>query len=346
MDKPLTGDTSDPNINGVLGVSHSTASAVGGINDFAPGPGLGGNGAAFESAEGEGVRGTAKNSSHAGVVGKNSAGGIGVFGESLLAAGISVFGQSDEGIGVFGLAHGQFRNAVVGINDFAGAGPGKGGNGGAFESAEGEGVRGTCKNAIHAGVVGKNSAGGIAIFGESLQAGGVGIQAKGARLAGLFEGDVEVTGKINCPKSTITCFDVSVSNADCAEEFELTGTQLIEPGTLMSFGTDDSLIPSSASYDNKVAGVISGAGDYKPGIVLDRQPGGNRVPIALLGKVFCKVDAQYAPIEVGDLLTTSPTLGHAMKATDHVKAFGSVIGKALRPQAEGRGMIPILVALQ
>ncbi len=65
-----------------------------------------------------------------------------------------------------------------------------------------------------------------------------------------------------------------------------------------------------------------------------------------MGKVCCKVDAQYSPIEVGDLLTTSPTSGHAMKATDPLKAFGSVIGKALRPLTAGQGMIPILIALQ
>src|SRR5271165_954023 len=33
-------------------------------------------------------------------------------------------------------------------------------------------------------------------------------------------------------------------------------------------------------------------------------------------KVYCKVDADYASIEVGDLLTTSSTAGHAMKAED------------------------------
>ena len=65
-----------------------------------------------------------------------------------------------------------------------------------------------------------------------------------------------------------------------------------------------------------------------------------------MGKVYCKVDAQYAPIEVGDLLTTSPTLGHAMKAEDPWKAFGAVLGKALRPLAAGQGLIPILIALQ
>jgi hypothetical protein len=70
------------------------------------------------------------------------------------------------------------------------------------------------------------------------------------------------------------------------------------------------------------------------------------MPIALMGKVYCKVDASYGAIEVGDLLTTSPTPGHAMKADDPMKAFGSVIGKALRPLAIGEGLIPILIALQ
>jgi hypothetical protein len=68
--------------------------------------------------------------------------------------------------------------------------------------------------------------------------------------------------------------------------------------------------------------------------------------VAVVGKVYCKVDAQYAPIEVGDLLTTSPTPGHAMKADDPLRAFGAVIGKALRGLQSGQGLVPILVALQ
>jgi hypothetical protein len=95
-----------------------------------------------------------------------------------------------------------------------------------------------------------------------------------------------------------------------------------------------------------VAGVVSGAGEYKPGIVLDRRGNGNRVPVALVGKVYCQVDAEFAAIAVGDLLTTSATPGHAMRATNPLEAFGAVIGKALRPLASGRGLIPILVALQ
>ncbi len=104
---------------------------------------------------------------------------------------------------------------------------------------------------------------------------------------------------------------------------------------------------SRTAYDKRVAGVISGAGEFKPAITLDKQLSeNNRQPIALLGKVFCKVDAQYGAIEVGDMLTTSPTLGYAMKALDPFKAFGSVIGKALKPLKNGMGLLPILVTMK
>jgi len=52
------------------------------------------------------------------------------------------------------------------------------------------------------------------------------------------------------------------------------------------------LIPSQHAHDKKVAGVVSGAGGYKPGIVLDKQQSGShRQPIALLDKTYCKADA-------------------------------------------------------
>ena len=53
-----------------------------------------------------------------------------------------------------------------------------------------------------------------------------------------------------------------------------------------------------------------------------------------------------ASIEVGDLITTSPRKGYAMKADDPYKSFGAVIGKALADFPNGHGMLPILVALQ
>jgi hypothetical protein len=136
-------------------------------------------------------------------------------------------------------------------------------------------------------------------------------------------------------------------NNSVAGDENAVGGDKVEPGSVMVLGAASALHPSQQAYDKRVAGVISGAGDYKPGIVLDTQPSpGNRQPLALMGKVYCKVDAQFGAVEIGDLLTTSPTAGHAMRVDDPFKAFGAVIGKALRPLAAGRGLIPILVSLQ
>jgi hypothetical protein len=115
----------------------------------------------------------------------------------------------------------------------------------------------------------------------------------------------------------------------------------------MVLDTEGELRQSEEAYEKGVVGVLSGGGSYKPGIILDKHESPDRrLPVALVGKVFCKVDARHAPIAVGDLLTTSPTRGHAMKATDPQRAFGSVIGKALRPLKSGQGLVPILIALQ
>jgi len=72
----------------------------------------------------------------------------------------------------------------------------------------------------------------------------------------------------------------------------------------------------------------------------------NRMPIAMMGKVFCMVDADQGAIAIGDLLTTSNTFGHAMKMECSLKGFGTVVGKALKPLNKGKGMIPIIVSLQ
>lgn len=141
--------------------------------------------------------------------------------------------------------------------------------------------------------------------------------------------------------------DIKLLGADCAENFDVDESQEPEPGTVMIIGDAGKLHQCAEAYDKRVAGIISGAGGYKPGIVLDKQNEGNgKKPIALSGKVYCKADARFAAIEVGDLLTTSTTFGHAMKATDPLKAFGAVIGKALQPLKSGRGLVPVIVALQ
>jgi hypothetical protein len=174
------------------------------------------------------------------------------------------------------------------------------------------------------------------------------------RTVNMINGNVGIGQNIQNPQerlevegNILATGDIRLAGADCAEEFDLDEGQPLEPGTVMVISDEERLRPCMAAYDTKVAGVLSGAGDCRPGIILGKHASPyKRIPLALTGKVYCKVDAHYAPIGLGDLLTTSPTRGHAMKATDPLQAFGAVLGKALRPLTEGQGLIPILVALQ
>jgi hypothetical protein len=139
--------------------------------------------------------------------------------------------------------------------------------------------------------------------------------------------------------------DIMLLNADCAEEFDVEDGA--EPGMVMVLAADGSLSVGERPYDTRVAGVVSGAGTYRPGLILDRRDTGRRrAPIALMGKVFCLAAATDAPIAAGDLLTTSAYAGHAMRIGDRDRATGAVLGKALGPLRSGRGLIPVLVTLQ
>ena len=141
--------------------------------------------------------------------------------------------------------------------------------------------------------------------------------------------------------------DIVLQNADCAEDFPVENPEVLEPGTVVAIGKEARLRISDSPYNKRVAGVIAGAGDLKPGIVLGRNRNTSKqLPVALMGRVYCKVDASHGAIEVGDLLTTSSTPGHAMKASDPLQAFGAVIGKALSDLKSGTGLIPVLIALQ
>lgn len=240
------------------------------------------------------------------------------------ATNVAIMGESTVFNGVRGLGHAADQPAIVGLND--NNGPGIRGQ------SAGTGVWG--ESATWVGVFGHSvsTTGGAGVWGENPN--GTGVFGKGMT-AGLFDGDVVVTG------------DIRLTNADCAEDFDISTAEPVVPGMVMVLGADDELKPCQHAYDKRVVGVLSGAGAYRPGIVLDKQSGqSNRSPVALLGKVFCRVDADYGPVTAGDLLTTSDTPGHAMKAADPFKAFGSVIGKALRSLEAGQDLIPILIALQ
>jgi hypothetical protein len=191
-----------------------------------------------------------------------------------------------------------------------------------------------------AAVMGTSTSSGTGVSGIH-DKGGVGIYGKSSGNAGTFDGNVQVNGNVTCTG------DIFLSGADCAEQFDVAGPDPIGEGSIVCTDGFGALVESCSQYDHKVVGVVAGAGKYRPGIVLDRQVSETpRVVISLMGKAYCKVDAEYGAIEAGDLLTSSCTPGHAMKATDPGKAFGAVIGKALQSLASGKGLIPILVALQ
>jgi hypothetical protein len=62
--------------------------------------------------------------------------------------------------------------------------------------------------------------------------------------------------------------------------------------------------------------------------------------------VWVRCDASTTAIEVGDLLTTSDTPGHAMTATDVARSHGAVIGKAMTALPRGEtGLVLVLVNL-
>jgi hypothetical protein len=287
-----------------------------------------------------GIIGFTTRDGNAGVAGACDQGnGDGLYGRSQNRHGVvgySLTTVPGQGVGVYGESHGF--NAIRGYN----YGPGHAAVVGVCENhtpEAGPGVLGISDNTAVWGQS-KNWAG---VFGETTSTtGGAGIWGRGP-LAGRFEGNVHVDGDINVVRG----HDIKLSNADGAEEFEIAGAEAVDPGTVMVLGDQGVLHTSHQAYDKRVAGIVSGAGDYQPALVLDRQENGaNRQPIALFGKVFCKVDAQYGAVEIGDLLTTSPTPGHAMRASDPMQAFGAVIGKALRPLSGGEGLIPVLVSLQ
>lgn len=275
---------------------------------------------------GNGVMGYTRVPDAAGVMGVSGAGGIGVQGASSGHAmlGQGGFGVTGRGsiIGVWGIADGsgwagQFTGPVLVTDTLTVSNP-----------------TGEC---VHADTSSLNVA-AIAAFQSNPASESAALYARhaGGKAAAFFDGSVVVTGDI-----------ILTNAADCAEEFDVADLAEAAPGTLMVLGDTGELEPSFRAYDSRVIGVVSGAETYRPGLILDRQSGTvSRRPIALMGKVFCKVDADYGAISSGDLLTSSPTRGHAMRVSDRVKAFGSVIGKALSPHPAGCGMIPVLVTLQ
>lgn len=163
---------------------------------------------------------------------------------------------------------------------------------------------------------------------------GIGTATPGVKLDVLGEARVSVL--------TIT------GGADVAEPFQMS-TPDIPQGAVVVIDEKNPgrLTISDRAYDHRVAGIVSGANGVKPGLTLHQEgvlEGGQNV--ALSGRVYVLADAANGPIQPGDLLTTSSVPGHAMKVTDHGKAHGAILGKAMGSLSKGRGMVLVLVSLQ
>jgi len=154
---------------------------------------------------------------------------------------------------------------------------------------------------------------------------------------------LEVIGRTKTGTLEIT------AGSDLAERFDTETDDVVEPGSIMVIDAMNAgkLKVSELPYDAKVAGIVSGAAGVKPGITL-QQDGvlEGKSLVAIAGRVYCKADAHAGPIEPGDLLTTSSTPGHAMKATDKNRSHGAIIGKAMSSLKKGTGLVLVLVNLQ
>ena len=163
------------------------------------------------------------------------------------------------------------------------------------------------------------------------------------------DSDFEIRDKdnnliFNVDESGEVCAKGSFSSGGCDVAEYFPASECPEPGTVMVIDPSggSKLRCSTIAYDTTVAGIVS----TEPGVSLGTEEDGNdgESLIAVAGRVPCKVDATYASIEAGDLLTTSDTPGHAMKATN--PAIGTILGKALEPLDSGAGVIEVLVTLQ
>jgi sugar lactone lactonase YvrE len=139
--------------------------------------------------------------------------------------------------------------------------------------------------------------------------------------------------------------------SDLSEQFEIKGKQQkVEPGMVVCIDADScgDLVISQKPYDRTVAGIVSGAGGVKPGMLMGQQGtmADGEHPVALTGRVYCRADASNGAITPGDLLTTSDVPGHAMKVTDYERAQGAILGKAMSSLNDGKGLVLVLVSLQ
>jgi hypothetical protein len=231
--------------------------------------------------------------------------------------------NGDGGNAVRGIHNGKSGNAVAGIHN------GKSGNAGDFYISNPDNTSAALR------VVTEGS--GPAIYAKANDDG------LAANFIGVTRTYVlQITGGADLSEQ----FEVAVATAGGSEA----QPEQIRPGSVVSIDPNNpgKLVISNRAYDRRVAGIISGAGGVRPGMLMSQSGSiaDGSHPVALTGRVYCLADASYGPIKPGDLLTTSKTPGHAMRVISPAKAQGAIIGKAITGLKEGRGLVLVLVTLQ
>ena len=227
-------------------------------------------------------------------------------------------------------------------------------------SSESDGVHGS--STAGSGVYG-SSVDNTGVYGQSTNSTGVFGGSTGGSF--LFEGmDLAAHNRrfvVERATGNVKADGAFTSPADFAEMMTVTGlTDDYTPGDVLVIGRDGKLSLSNEPYAANLAGVYSA----KPGFLGDTEIGAHgiesydlpptqeRIAVALLGIVPVKVTADNGPIQPGDLLTTSSTPGHAMKAKpvviDGVAIYptGTILGKALESWEQGTGVIQVLITLR
>jgi hypothetical protein len=183
---------------------------------------------------------------------------------------------------------------------------------------------------------------------------GIGTAVPGAKLE--VDGNVKLTNgsgaSIVFADGTVqsTAYTGVTCGGDYAESIDAMGGRMdYTPGDLLVIDpkAPGRFLKSTKPYSTLVAGIYS----TKPGTVGRRETtyaktDTTAVPMAMIGIVPTKVSTENGPIETGDLLVTSSTMGYAMKGTDRSRLTGAVVGKALASFDSGVGVIEVLVTLQ
>jgi hypothetical protein len=141
--------------------------------------------------------------------------------------------------------------------------------------------------------------------------------------------------------------NIAAKYQDVAEWVPVLGSLSAGSVVVIDGETRNRVLVASRAYDTRVAGVVSA----RPGILLG-EAGEDKAKVAQSGRVKVRVDAQYGPIAVGDLLVTSQTPGYAMRSEPvslgsvSLHRPGTILGKALESLETGRGEILVLLTLQ